>query len=85
MFLKCPPPSVIHTHNDEKYWIYVCVFPCKKEVRLTCKRLPTGSISLTNKKCRHFSENPTVCSTLYFVSRRCHSYHNQSHCLYALV
>ena len=28
-----PPPCHTHTHNDEKYWIHVCLFPCKKEVR----------------------------------------------------
>ena len=28
-----PPPRHTHTHNDEKYWIHVCIFPCKKEVR----------------------------------------------------
>ena len=87
-----PPPFHTHTHNDEKYWFHVCVFPCKKrsETRFPtfkCKRLRAVSISLTNEKCRYFSENPTDCSTstLYFVSRRCHSYHNQSHYLHAIT
>ena len=32
-------PPVTRTHNEEKYWIHVCLFPCKKDVRLVSLHL----------------------------------------------